>query len=214
MSAILIIQYVSVIIWSLPPFRQYKGNFFYYFLSFSLCDPLVFVFAPRLRIIPSNIYLVIILFSALISVISKNRKVNWKAAAPVLMALLAIGFSIPNWDISYIEVALLLFILYYSIRYILFFAAKYRYVSLFHFLFLIYNTSLLFKLISAMADPVMGVVYFYSTTIFEILLGILFCILREEDRRFALRLRGAEFMNSPSDEETIARKYGKSKVIR
>lgn len=189
MNVILLIQCTSVIIWSLPPFRQYKGNFFYYFLFVSLCDPTVLVLRSKVRLVPSNLYIVLTFFAALISVIAIDKKVNWKLVLPVLAAVLALGLSIPNWDISYIQVAILATILYTSIRYIIFFAAKNRYVSLFHFLFLIYNTSLLFKLISAMVDPIMGPVYFYSTCIFDILLGIFFCVLREEDKRFALRLK-------------------------
>ncbi|HEX2963624.1 MAG TPA: hypothetical protein VHO43_17640, partial [Ignavibacteriales bacterium] len=138
--------------------------------------------------VPSNMYFVLVLFAALISIISINKKIKWKLVIPVFVAVFTLGFSIPNWDIAYIICIILVLILYYSIRHIAIFAAKNRYVSFFHFLFLIYNASLLIKLINAMLDPFMGAIYFYSTTIFEIILGILFCFFREEDKRFALRL--------------------------
>ncbi|MGE5432770.1 MAG: hypothetical protein ACM3QX_16930 [Syntrophomonadaceae bacterium] len=158
---------------------------------------MVLLLRSRIRLVPSNIYIALALFAALVSIISIDKKISWKLVLPVLAALLTIGISIPNWDISYIFIVILIAILYYSVRHIIIFAAKNRYVSLFHFLFLIYNTSLLLKTINAMADPVKGPVFYYFTTVFDIILGILFCIFREDDKRFALRLRGPEFENSP-----------------
>lgn len=210
MNVALLIGYVSSIIWSFPPFRQYKGNFFYYFLFIGISDPLVLILRSKMRFIPSNIYFVITLFAALISIISLNNKIRWKFVWPVFIGLLCLGFSLPNWDISYIEVALLVSILYYSTRYIIVFAAKNRYLSLFHLLFLIYNASLLIKLINAMVDPLMGAIYFYSTTIFDIMLGILFCIFREEDKRLALRLRWPDLENPQLQEDIIKREYDKA----
>lgn len=192
MNAVLIIQYISMVIWSLPPLRQHKGNFFYYFLFVSLADPLLFVIYPRMRLIPSNLYYVFSLLAALTSIIAVDNKIRWKVVMPVYIAVTALGLSIPNWDISYIIVVLLVIVIYYSIRYIIIFAAKKRYVSLFHFLFLIYNSSLLLKTISAMVDPVMGATYYYSTTIFDIMLGVLFCIFREEDKLFSVKLADPE----------------------
>lgn len=192
MNVVQLIGFVSPVIWALPPFRQYKGNFFYYFLFVALSDPLVLALRGHLRMVPSNIYFVLALFGALVSIIAIDKKIRWKLVLPALVAVLALGFSIPNWDISYIVVVLLVTILYYSIRHIIVFAAKNSYVSLFHFLFLIYNASLLIKLVNAMVDPRMGAMYFYSTTIFELILGILFCFFREEDKRFSVRLSGPE----------------------
>ncbi|MGE5350778.1 MAG: hypothetical protein ACM3S2_20165 [Ignavibacteriales bacterium] len=193
MNVVLLIGYVSSFIWALPPFRQYKGNFFYYFLFVALSDPLVMALRSSLRIVPSNMYFVLTLFSAFVSIISINKKIKWEIVLPVLAAVLAFGFSIPNRDISYIMCVLIVLILYYSIRHIAFFAAKKEYVSLFHFLFLIYNASLLIKFINAMVDSYMGAAYFYSTTIFEIILGILFCFFREEDKRLAFNLSKHKF---------------------
>lgn len=188
MNVIQIIKYTSSVIWALPPFRQYKGNFFYYFLFVALSDPIVVLLRSHLRMVPSNIYFVITFFAALVSIISINKKIKWQLVIPVLIAVLTLGLSIPNWDIAYIVCIILVLILYYSIRHTIVYSGKNRCVSLFHFLFLIYNASLLFKLVNAMMDPIKGATYYFSTTIFEIMLGILFCIFREEDKRFALKL--------------------------
>lgn len=188
MNVIKLIQFVSYTIWALPPFRQYKGKFFYYFLFVAISDPFSMLIHSYLRPVPSNISFVLALFGSLVSIISINKRIRWTLVISVLVAVLTLGFSLPNWDIAYILCVLLFLILYYSTRHIAVFALKNRYMSFFHFLFLIYNASLLIKLINAMVDPYMGAVYFYSTTIFELILGILFCFFREEDKRFALKL--------------------------
>lgn len=210
MNIIGIIQYTSSVVWSLPPFRQNKGNFFYYFLFVAISDPMVLLLRG-FRLVPSNVYFVLTVFGSLVSIISIDKRIRWSLVLTILAATLALALSLRNWDIAYIILTLLVLILFYSIRYITIFAEKMRYISFFHFLFLLYNTSLLIKLVNAMLDPRRGAIFFYFTTVFDILLGMLFCIFREESKRFAIRLREPASENSPLQDEFISRKNEKVK---
>ena len=83
-----LILYFNFFIWFLPPFRQYKGGFFLYFMILALTDPLgyllytIFKIAPYYFYAPSSLFLLfvalrytaslkpgIILFSSFISLV-------------------------------------------------------------------------------------------------------------------------------------------------
>ena len=56
MSIPYIIAYTNVFIWLIPPFRQYRTKFFYFFLILGLTDPVIFIFWRLFEISPRIIY--------------------------------------------------------------------------------------------------------------------------------------------------------------
>ncbi|MGE5432771.1 MAG: hypothetical protein ACM3QX_16935 [Syntrophomonadaceae bacterium] len=188
MKVFLIIGYVSRIVWSLPPFRQYKGNFFNYFLIMAMADP-VGSFLVWLGYRNSFSVYTVTAAAALLSIIALNKNIRWIPALSFFLFTLAALIFMPLTEVKLIAAAILSALIYYFIRHMIIYAGKYGRVCFFHIIFLIYNLSLVFKLLNVALEFQKGIPYFYATTIFDILLGILFCFFREDDRRFSLKLR-------------------------
>lgn len=204
MELLYLIGYTSRIVWSLPPFRQYKGKFFNYFLIMAMSDP-VASFLIRLGYKNSFSVYAVVAAATLLSVIAVNKNIRFIPSSSFILFTLAAVVFMPLAEVKLLTVAILLVLIYFFIRHIVFFAVRYGYVSIFHILFLIYNASLVFKLVNNVLELQKGSLYFYSTTIFEIVLGILFCIFREDDKRFALSLTEPEIITSPLEAEFITR---------
>src|ERR1035437_8060525 len=108
-----LILYFNFFIWFLPPFRQYKGGFFLYFMILALTDPLgyllytIFKIAPYYFYAPSSLFLLfvalrytaslkpgIILFSSFISLVCTGIFIIYLLNA--LEVLICIYFIIFN----------------------------------------------------------------------------------------------------------------------
>ncbi|HEX2963625.1 MAG TPA: hypothetical protein VHO43_17645 [Ignavibacteriales bacterium] len=178
-------------VWLLPPFRQYKGNFFYYFLIMGLSDP-VGMFLRYLHISYPYALYAFVSGVLLVSVIAINNKIRWAVILPFLAGTLALGLFYRQRDIGLITAANFIILFFYVVRYVTVFASKYRYVSFFHILLLVYNASLIFKMINFVLDYQKGLLYFFFSSAFGIAVAILFCIFREEDKRFSVKLSGPE----------------------
>lgn len=181
------ISNISSIVWSLPPFRQYKGKFFNYFLILAISDPLgVFLIKLGYR----NNYSVYAVAAAatLLSVMALNKNISRMPAMYFILFTMAAGVFMPLVEVKLLIAAILIVLIYYFIRYMIIFVGKHGRVNFFHVLFLVYNVSLTFKLINIALELQKGQLYFYFTTGFEIILGILFCIFREGEKQFAFKL--------------------------
>ncbi|MGE5350776.1 MAG: hypothetical protein ACM3P0_01750 [Acidobacteriota bacterium] len=192
-----IIGELAQFVWLFPPFRQYKSNFFYYFLIMALSDPLGMLFRYFHISYPYALYP----FTSgvlIIPVIALNKKIRWSVTLPFLAGMLALGLSYRHRNIGLITAANFLVLFFYVIRYVTVFASKYRYISFFHILLLIYNASLVFKLINFVLDYQKGLIYFYFSSAFGIAVAVLFCIFREKDKRFSIKLAGPEEIESIS----------------
>lgn len=204
MKLFFIIGYISTIVWSLPPFRQYKGKFFNYFFIMAISDP-VGSFLVKLGYRNSFSVYAVVAAAALLSVIALKRNIKRFPAVSFILFTLTAGIFMPLTEVQLMTAATLLVLIYFFISYMIIFVGKYGRVSLFHLIFLIYNLSLVFKLVNIALEIHKGQVYFYCTTIFDIILGMFFCFFREEDEHFALKLKEPAIDNTPLEAEFISR---------
>lgn len=182
-----IIMSLSPIVWAFPPFRQYKGKFFNYFFIITIGDPAV---AILINLGYRNSYSLYAVMAAalLLSVIALNKNISRIPALSFVLFSLSAGIFMPLAELKLMTAAIFIILIYNFIRYMIVVAGKYGRVSLFHILFLIYNLSIVFKLVNVALELQKGHLYFLFTTVFDILLGVLFCIFREDDERFAWKL--------------------------
>ncbi|HEX2867909.1 MAG TPA: hypothetical protein VHO03_12745 [Ignavibacteriales bacterium] len=104
----------------------------------------------------------------------------------------------PYENVDLMTAAILIVLIYFFIRYMIIYVGKHGYVSVFHLLFLVYNFSLVFKLINLILELQKGILYYQFTSLFDVLLGILFCFFSEEDKLFSVKLAGPEAGKSVS----------------
>jgi len=176
-----IILFLSIIIWLFPPFRQYKGKFFFYFLILALLDPLIdfiFLFASVNTI---RIYSVADLFM-IISLINLRKLQKY---LPFILPITVIVI----WFSSFLNIRFLNFFIVIEHLVILIIFLKMTIVdiydsmriNLFYIMLDLYLSSLIFKFLANLIDLRFGLLYFYLTSAFEILIGIFFILYNEEN---------------------------------
>ena len=177
-----ILFFTSIIIWILPPFKQYKGRYFYFFAIFAIIDPinLIFPFIFKLNSPPQ--ITIFLLYAALLSLIDfKYLKANW---IWVLIFTIVLFFpTIFKFDSTkivltyvFLEAAITLIVLKNLIT---LFVAKEK-LSLFHTIFLIYQLTIIVKFSNLLIGFADALAFFILTSIAQIFFGLYFSIFRED----------------------------------
>jgi len=193
MNIYYIIAYISIFIWLFPPIRQYKTEYFYFFLILALTDVVVFLLIKLIKLFPTNPQ-TIYLFSAVLLILSLVKLDKIKAA--FLFCLVGIIIFICNkYDAklmlvlyALINFAILLIILYKFIQYLM----NNNSISIFFVFLISYELSLVLKNIVAFTDLLQGVTLFSITTLFEIAFGIIFTFVNVNTKVYKLPVKDIE----------------------
>ncbi len=175
-----IIFYTSIFAWLLPPIRQYKEKLFLYFLLLALADPTSYTLTISFK---TNAYQIQSLFSfASVLAVSVN-KISKKYIVFILTGFIITLFVINTQDrnIIYLYIILLhLIILWYFLKEILISFSKNNFLTLGWVVLILYEISIVLKLIVALEVTHVSTIYFYLTTSFQILIALFFTIYKVE----------------------------------
>lgn len=183
-----IIFYISLFTWLLPPLKQFRGRFFYYFILQAVSDPIVMIlFAFNLHSLQFYLVKDILLLVSL-----------WKPKAlikglPYFIPLLILVYF-GTVAIHYTVICIIIAALHVIVIYLVFKMAiaevmEFNEVKIFYILISIYELSVILKNINAIITIHSGILYFYLTTAFEILLGLSFIFIREDEKKFAITFK-------------------------
>jgi hypothetical protein len=194
-----ILFYTSVIIWLIPPIRQFKGSYFYYFLFIALMDP-ISIFLHQVHALPFTD--LVYLAGSLLALYSLFPKAFIKKYFPILLIfMLLILFLFSQKFIfafsqnsillfteqkqgDHIAFPLLMILLHMSIlmifiqRFILRYTANKRF-TLFLLILIFYELTSILKIFNVMLGLADAVAFFVITTIAQSLFGLYFSIVRE-----------------------------------
>lgn len=174
------IGYLSLIIWVLIPIRQFGTRFFLFFLILGLLDLTAFVLLIIFKINFELIYLVgtsLLLYPLLIGL----KNVYRFGIASILVVAAFIIFYYTNINPILFQMVIHLVILIYFLKVLILYYGLNRKVLFFHFFLLAYEFSLLLKFFVYWHELNLGLIYFYLTTIFQILIGIFFLFINEKN---------------------------------
>jgi hypothetical protein len=184
-----LIVYLSTFVWIFPPLRQFRGRFFYYFLLLGLSDPVSLAF-HYLGFEGSSLPL-FFLFSVglLLSLPQQQRFIKISYLIPVLiLSICAIDFLQVS-DLIILIGLIHIMIVFAIFKYIITYVYKNGRIQFFHLLLLTYEILMLLKFINLIFELNNGIINFNFISGFQILLGILFCFIREESPKLALKFR-------------------------
>lgn len=188
MHIALIIYWCNVAAWMLPPFRQYRSDYFKYFFILALADPGTLSTNLLFRIHPLKIFMVIS-FLQLLSLITFKSKWNKAAALGMLIFIFCYAIFYSSVNIAFSAVILfhsviLAIIVFQLVQWI---AGKHQ-LNLFLLALILYETSIILKMYFHLIRIEQFMTHFYVTTGFEILLAVFFIFFRIDDQRVGLRL--------------------------
>ena len=179
-----IVFLVTVLVWLIPPFKQYKTRYFYFFLILALMDPISFVIMKSFHIVPQAISPVIAVL--LIYSLIKNEYKNALIIIAVMLLLIVIELILKNDLLSLLNSIIHLMILGIIIINFLKYILEKNAVSIFFIFLISYELSSILKNIVYATDIMEGIVLFYITTFFQIFFGIIFSFVNINTKVFPI----------------------------
>ena len=176
-----IVAIFSILIWLFPPVRQYKTEYFLFFLILAVADPVMLLLTKFLlfQVTRTNL---IITYLLILSLLNRNRvKKNWIIALIFLLVLLTAAIDLTLEDVYRIKIILSSIILFIILKDSLLDFNKKHTIQLFYLVFILYEITIIIKFIFAATRTHTGTVYFYTTGFFEIFIGLFFCFFNKKN---------------------------------
>lgn len=166
-----------MVIWLLPPIKQYRRIFFYYFLILACSDPLAIVFLKVFGI--QTIHTFSILSFLLVISIIKPKTLKRFSLVFIIFAFIVLSLNF-NQFTSHSIIILHIIIFSLFIKNLVESSGKLKTINFFNVFLAFYEATLLIKFFVFSFKVETGVAYFYFTTAFELLFGIYFSLATEE----------------------------------
>ena len=185
-----IILYLTIFIWLLPPFRQFKEKYFYFFLLLAISDLIVFSSNKFFYVDSSYIYILISYF-AYLSIMSKIiLKKNWYLFLILFLIIISFLFTVKIISIRYlifIFINILIFtkILFTFITDI----GLHKILKIFLIVFLLYELTVIFKFVNLIIGFTDSYSYYFITSVFEFFVGVFFSVFKEDNPRIVVKLK-------------------------
>jgi len=185
------IFYLSILIWLLPPFRQYKTFFFSYFLVLGIADILVFFTTKFFEISSYDFYVIVsfCLFIALQEIEYLKKKKMMFIGLGIIVICLSF-FRIEKNPYIFLIAFLHLMIIFRILYLFVMVAAEKQVINFFYLVLAFYEFTILLKFLNFLFPlNVEAQTYFYITTGFELLVGIFYTTFREDSRKLVYQLK-------------------------
>lgn len=184
-----IIIYISITFWLFPAIRQYRTELFWYFLVLAIADPitLLFSYLTIMRSYNSHIIFAYIFLLSLYGFYKKRLSIRIILLVSFVLLITSL-FSSATSQVEIITLFHIMIFLFFIMRSIYFISENNR-INMFHFFLILYETSVILKLLAVLTDAKTGAAFFNATTVFQILIAIFFTIFRENDSRLFIDLK-------------------------
>lgn len=180
MSFIILAAYINTIVFLFPPFRQYGGKYFLFFLILALGDPFLIITVRLAHLNAANL-VCLIAWLAFFSVtkIKQTRK-GLSILIILTVFLLITTFFINKSEAIFFAMIINFFTLIYFIKEAAQYYANTNDFHLGYFMLVLYMIGLITKLYVFSGYTRIGILYFYITDIFEIFIALFFTIYKVE----------------------------------
>jgi len=176
-----ILYFVSIGVWLIPPIRQFKGKYFYFFLILAVMDPISMGFRLLFKqTIPVGVfsYFTYFLLASLFSFKTyKNHLPLFVSISLLMFLLIFFGF---NKSQNLLAIVLFHFgILFIILRKFITTYAFNGQLSVFYIFFILYELTIIIKLFYVLFRFGDATAFHYITTSAQIIFGLFFSIIRE-----------------------------------
>lgn len=172
---------VSIVIWILPPIRQYKSYMFDFFLVLSIIDPATLFYG---LITKTNIPLWLIAFFIyllVVSVLSEELLKKFKyafIAIPLLFSIIIPLMTTMHYHILFICMDLVL--LFVFLKWLITSYVESKRLNIFYFMLVFYMLTVILKFFNLLFGFADASAFFIITSITQIIFGLFFSIVRED----------------------------------
>jgi hypothetical protein len=175
--------FISIILWILPLFKQYKTEYFVYFLILALTDPLVLVFLKLFHIV-GNRFIVFVALLLLWSLITntKIKRLLLLSALPVF--IIAVSYSLENKLIVGLGCAVHLIILGVIATNLLNRLLHTQTLNFFLSLLILYELIYVLKYLAIILNNETGAMSAFIGSVSQIILAVLFIFINIDSKEF------------------------------
>jgi len=181
-----VIFFVGIIVWIVPPIKQYKTSYFNFFLVAAVFGPLMIFYTFILKLNVNYLYPTFYLLQ-LASLINKPwRNILYVLSAFLLITipLIKIGSGLIFGICILIELIILIIIVQSFIKNLI----SRELINVFLLLLIIFLSTDIFKLSAVAMNLEKGVVQFFVGSSVQILFGILFSLINENTKLIPIRV--------------------------
>ena len=184
MQILVIVAYISTLVWLIPPFKQYKTKYFAFFLVIAISEVAVIILWKIFQIKPQIISSIASLF-LIYSFFNTNYK-KTIITAGLAVVLLFVEQMLSDRQllvvISLSHIIICVIIINDFLKYIL----KKNAISLFFIFLITYEISIILKNIIFLTDIKQNIILFSTTTFFQIFFGIVFSFININSKVFPI----------------------------
>lgn len=175
-----IIVYSSVLIWLFPPFRQYRGKYFYFFMVLALEGLISVSLASLFHFNILKIYNIINLI--LIFTLFRNTLIRkyWYSFFISLIVVFFINYYSDTRLIMFTIILAHLIIFYIILKNAAIDYNETSSLNIGYFILLLYEITIQLKFYLALINVHTGIFFFFITTSFETIIAIFFIIYKVE----------------------------------
>ncbi|GIK20870.1 MAG: hypothetical protein HND40_09850 [Ignavibacteriota bacterium] len=180
MKLALVILYVSMVVWILPIFRQYKTNLFYFFLFLGICDPLT---SLAITILPIENELIAVIFAPILFyTINIDRTKPFRISKTEIFIFI-LAYSL-IYFISNLNIILLIIHILIALRAIYRIIIDLHYnqkINIVRFVLAFYMITSVASLLIYLNGDYQALVLFYTNLAFQLLLAVFFSLFSENN---------------------------------
>ncbi len=188
MTLPIIISIISTIVWIFPAIKQYKSDYFYFFLILGLLDTIKAITFFLLHM-KSQYISIVFLFLLISSLASNNKQRYFFIILSLLSIVIYFGFSLQRNTIMLIQMGIHVIIVIILINSFVKHIQKVKAVNLFLILLITYELITVLKYLAAILSYEQGLISFYIATIIQIFFGIAFLFISFKTKDFPILVK-------------------------
>ncbi len=182
------ISFLSICVWIFPPFKQYKSDYFYFFLVLAISSPVAVALFSLFRISPL-IPAVTSTFFLISSLMSYRKQRYFFIILSILWFVIALNFSIQRNILILTFIGGHIFVVIILISSLMKYIEKTKAVNLFLILLITYDLINILKFTASLLSIEQGVISFVLATFIQIFFGISFSFISFKTKDFPILVK-------------------------
>jgi hypothetical protein len=177
-----LLYFVSIIVWIFPAIRNYKGEFFDFFLILALIDPIAIIYGLLTKTSIPGWLTVLFAYLLIVSLLSEENIKDLKyilIIIPILFVVL-IPFLNKKYFLGFLVIENIILFLFF-LKFLIVDYVNNKRIKLFFLMLVFYELTVILKFFNIIIGFADAYGFYFVTSIAQIIFGLFFSIVREDE---------------------------------
>jgi hypothetical protein len=177
-----LLYFASIIVWILPAIRNYKGEFFDFFLILALIDPIALLYGFITKTSIPVWLTVLFAYLLIVSLLSEENIKDLKyilIIIPILFVVL-IPFLNKKYFLGFLVIENIILFLFF-LKFLIVYYVNNKRIKLFFLMLVFYELTVILKFFNIIIGFADAYGFYFVTSIAQIIFGLFFSIVREDE---------------------------------